>query len=265
MKKWMKIALWSLFVIGIVVLLSFVRQSIREKVVLDPEIHITVDGENAFLTEIEVLTRLKQANLLFVGQKFEELEFEKIERYIGAMPEVKTVRAYSQFSGQWKLDIELRMPIARVFNNFGENFYLDKDGFSMETTTAHTARVLVVTGDIPDKFPSLSVDEIINNDSLKSIRKIDDVYRISNYVCNDPLMQALIGQIHRKRNGDFVLIPIIGGQEIIFGSALSTEEVEEKFKKLKIFYKEAMPYQGWNKYSEISLKYKEQIVCRKKE
>ena len=78
-------------------------------------------------------------------------------------------------------------------------------------------------------------------------------------------MQSLIGQVHRESTGDFVLIPLVGDQKIIFGSAFSDDEVKEKFEKLKIFYKEAIPFEGWNKYSEISLKYDKQIVCKKKE
>lgn len=61
------------------------------------------------------------------------------------------------------------------------------------------------------------------------------------------------------------MIPLVGNQKIVFGSAFTDKEVKEKFEKLKIFYKEAIPYEGWNKYSEISLKYDKQIVCKKKE
>jgi len=74
----------------------------------------------------------------------------------------------------------------------------------------------------------------------------------------------LIGQIHLKHNGDFFLIPQVGGQKIVFGTAFSDLEGEEKFRKLKVFYKEAIPYEGWNTYEEISLKYNKQIVCKKK-
>jgi cell division protein FtsQ len=133
----------------------------------------------------------------------------------------------------------------------------------MRTSDLHTARVVVVTGYIPDKLNSISVPEIINNDSLKSIRKLDDVYRISNYVCKDPFLRSLVGQIHLKKNDDFVLIPLVGGQKIIFGSAHTDEEVKEKFDKLMIFYEEAIPFEGWNKYDEISLKYNRQIVGKK--
>jgi cell division protein FtsQ len=110
---------------------------------------------------------------------------------------------------------------------------------------------------------SETVQMIINNESLKSIRVIDDIYRISNYVCNDPFLQSLIGQVYYNENHDFILIPVLGDHEIVFGKANSKKQVREKFQKLKVFYEEAIPYEGWKKYSEISLKYEGQIVCRK--
>jgi cell division protein FtsQ len=179
------------------------------------------------------------------------------------MTEVKDVKVYTNIGRKWEIEVTVRKPIARIYNQFDENYYLDEDGVIMRSSSTHTARVVVVTGFIPDKINAPSVSEIINNDTLKSIQKLDDVYRISNYVCNDPLLQSLIGQIHLKKDGNFVLIPLVGGQKIIFGSAYSNEEVKLKMNKLKVFYKEGMPYEGWNKYDVINLKYKKQIVCRK--
>ena len=60
MKTWMKAALWSVFGLGIIFLLVSVRTSLQSRVLAEPEIHIKVEGENAFLTETELLTRLKQ-------------------------------------------------------------------------------------------------------------------------------------------------------------------------------------------------------------
>jgi len=100
---------------------------------------------------------------------------------------------------------------------------------------------------------------------LKSIRKLDDMYRISNYVCKDPLFRSLIGQVFVNELNEYVLIPIIGDQIIEFGTANSDGEVKEKFEKLKIFYEKAIPFEGWNKYSVITIKYNGQIVCKKKE
>lgn len=264
MKKWLKITLWSLFVVGVIVLGFMVRNVMRKQLVETPVIIVHVAGENAFITKDEFLERLKRERLLFEGQTKEELDPEKIEAFIAGISQVRTVDVFLNIDGSWKIEIEMRQPIARIFNSQGETFYLDDQGNTVQTLPGHTARVLVFTGEIYDRANSVSVPEIINNDSLISIRKLDDIYRISDYVCKDPLFHSLIGQAHLEKNGDFVLVTLVGDQKIVFGSAFSEEEVEEKFKKLRIFYKEAMPYEGWNTYSEISLKYDDQIVCKKK-
>jgi cell division protein FtsQ len=262
MKNWIKITLWSLFGITVLVLMSMVQSAQKKTLLSDPNIIIHVSGENAFLTEDELKLRLKRQNLIFEGQTYEQLNVHEIETSIASMSEVKYVKVYTNIGKSWIISVEIRKPIARIFNKYGESYYLDETGFVMVPSPLYTARVVVVTGDISEKLGSPSVNDIINNDSLKSIRVLDDVFRISNYVCSDPLLQAQIGQIHLQPNGDFILIPQVGGQNIIFGTARTVEEVERKFRKLKVFYKEAMPYEGWNKYAEISLKYDRQIVCR---
>jgi len=193
-----------------------------------------------------------------------ELNVHSIERAIAAMAEVKDVNVYKHLGAQWEIKLALRKPIARIFNTSGQSYYLDQDGFMMYRSTLHTARVLVFSGAIKDVYnPHLNCD-FINNPNLKSSQKIGQIYRISNYVCNDPLMHQLIGQVYLEADGDFILIPLLGEQQIIFGSARSTKEVSDKFERLTHFYKEAMPHEGWNKYKEISVKYEGQIVCRKK-
>lgn len=264
MKMWVRITIWSAFALMVFVLMYFTQRAQDEVALGPPEIQVHVKGDAHFITKEEILTDLEFHQLWHNGQKAGELKVEEIERYLSGISQVKDVKVFRRLGGDWKIDVTTRKPIARVFNRFGETFYLDDEGVIMDVSAQHAARTLVVTGEISDRKDEENLDEIINNDSLISIRNLDDIYRISNYVCNDPVFHALIGQIHLEKNGDFVLIPLVGDQKIIFGSALSEEEVAEKFKKLRIFYKEAMPYEGWDVYSEISLKYEDQIVCKKK-
>ncbi len=265
MKKWLKVSLWVVFAVIIYILMGMVKNAQQGSVVEKPNIIIHVNGENAFLTENELYTRLKRKGFIYNNQIYKNLKVNDLEKYLLSMSEIKSAKVFTKIGSKWTVEVEIRKPIARVFNKFGESFYLDDLGFTMAPSSLYTARVVVVTGDISDRISSKSVSEIINNGFLKSNRKLDDLFRISHYVCNDQLLQALIGQIHRKTNGDFVLIPQVGGQKIIFGTAHTDQEVSEKFRKLKVFYKEAIPYEGWNKYDEISLKYDKQIVCKKKE
>ncbi len=265
MKKWVKIALWSLFLAAVVSALIIAQKTVQESLLTAPAVTVQVEGENAFLTQDEIVARLRKDNYLFSGQRVKDLNVEAIEKNIASMEEIKSVRVFTHLNGTWEIVVELKKPILRIYNKFGQDFFLDSDGTTVSSSREHIARVMIATGEIPDKLGQENVAKIINNDTLKTIRKIDDLYRISKYVCNDPLMQSLIGQIHLENNGDFVLIPLIGGQKIIFGSAYTDEEVKEKFEKLKIFYNEAIPFEGWNKYSEVSLKFKDQIVCKRKE
>ncbi len=263
MKKWTKIVFWITFIIFVLVGMYLSKKSQKEEVTVTPKIFIHIDGENAFLTEDVVETRLARKNLIYQGQKFKNLPIKAIEDYLESMSEIKSCKVYQNLGQTWNIDIVIRKPIARIFNTAGESFYLDELGHTMATSPLYTARVVVVTGNIPDRAHSKPVEKIINNDTLKTISFLDDIYRISYYVCNDPLLNAQIGQIHREMNGDFVLIPQVGRHKIVFGSAFSEQEVSEKFNKLKVFYKEGLPFEGWNKYDVVNLKYKKQIVCKK--
>ena len=263
MKKVFKIIFWVLFAVGLILIVFFASKENNNTVAKKPDISIHVEGENAFLTESELLDRLIYKRLYQKNMKVNFVNVKKIEAAIIKMEEVKKVRVYKNIGNSWNIDVELRNPIARIFTLSQKAYYLDDEGFTMGRSSLHTAHVLVFSGFIIENMEKASVKEIINNDSLKSIRKLDDIYRISNYVCKDSLMNALIGQVYLEKNGDFILIPLVGKQTILFGSANSDEVVADKFNRLKVFYKEGMPHEGWEKYNTIIVKYEGQIVCRK--
>ena len=263
MKKVFTIIFWVLFAVGLILIVFFASKENNNTVAKKPDISIHVEGENAFLTESELLDRLIYKRLYQKNMKVNFVNVKKIEAAIIKMEEVKKVRVYKNIGNSWNIDVELRNPIARIFTLSQKAYYLDDEGFTMGRSTLHTAHVLVFSGFITEIMERTSVKEIINNDSLKSIRKLDDIYRISNYVCKDSLLNALIGQVYLEKNGDFILIPLVGKQTILFGSAKSDEVVADKFNRLKIFYKEGMPHEGWEKYNTIIVKYEGQIVCRK--
>jgi cell division protein FtsQ len=60
--------------------------------------------------------------------------------------------------------------------------------------------------------------------------------------------------------GDIEMVPRVGNQKIILGSA---DSLQTKFRNLLVFYKKAIPKVGWDTYKTINLKYANQIVCEK--
>jgi cell division protein FtsQ len=265
MKTWVKIAIGTVAVSIITVILFFASASDNEMNVVTPDISIIVNGENAFLTKQELQNRLVKDHLIFNGQKVNQLQVNKIEEFIKNMTEVLDVKVYKNLGGTWNIEVEIRRPIARIFNNYGESFYLDELGHIIATSFLYTARVVVVTGNIRDNNLKMTVDKLNSKPQYAASYCLDDIYRITRYLANHPLFKYQIVQIDRERSGNYVLIPRVGKQKIIFGTANSDEEVKSKFRKLANFYSDGIPYEGWNVYDVIDLSFGNQVVCSKNE
>ncbi|UKN03345.1 hypothetical protein K6119_07430 [Paracrocinitomix mangrovi] len=261
MKRWLKNTLWIVFFILVGVMMSFVDNSHDERIVGVPLVNIEVYEDMVFLTQDDIVQRLKDRNLVGDDKTYTLLELEKIEQVLNEMPEIKSAEVYSFLGGEWQIDVVLRRPIARIFNQNGSSCYLDNDGTLMPLSTNYTAHVLTVDGYINEEDYSKNVNDIINNDSLKTIEILDDLYAISNYVCLDKSLSAQITHIHINEYKEFELIPRVGDQRIMFGKA---ELIAGKFKKLEYFYSEGINRVGWENYDTINIMYKSQVVCSKR-
>jgi len=253
--------LWVLYVITTIVLMAFVNKSQESQVVGLPTIKINLFKDMLFLSKDDILERLRNKGLVGEDKKYAEVNLGDIEAVLADMPEVKNVDVYTKIGGEWVIDLELRQPIARIFNIDGSSCYLDRDGRLMPLSSKYSAHVLSVTGNINETDYSKTVSGIINNDSLKTIEILDDLYKISTYVCSDEFLSAQFTQVHINAYNEFELIPRVGDHRILFGEA---ENIAGKFKKMELFYTEGLSRAGWEKYDTINIMYKSQVVCSKK-
>ena len=90
---------------------------------------------------------------------------------------------------------------------------------------------------------------------------VTDLYKFALFLQENEFWNDQIEQIYVYPDNDIELIPRVGNHRIMLGTL---DEFEEKLANLKLFYEQAIPKVGWEKYSMINLKYKNQIVCTKK-
>lgn len=264
MKKGLKIAVLILFLGAVLFLLVAANKSTQNQILGEPNVFLTAQDGISLLTEKELKQEVYSAGLFQIGIKKSELNEAKIEAFINEMDEVLKAHVYTNIDNTWNIELTTRRPIARVMNISMNDFYINEDYHLTRLSPYSKPKVLPFTG-MGQLFPSgMGYKKIINNDSLKTKYKLDQMYRISKYVCNDAFYNAQIVQVQYTKEDGFVLIPRVGEQVIIFGAALSDEMVVEKFKKLTIFYNDVIPYEGWNKYKSINLKFKNQIVAKKR-
>ncbi|PHR45094.1 MAG: hypothetical protein COA32_13930 [Fluviicola sp.] len=264
MKKWLKISLGVIFTVGVITLLISANQSNNSKVLQEPEIDLEVQNGVPLITEAELLRVLKTNRLYRDKIPKSELDTYAIENFLDSLNEIESADVFIGLGNRWTIKVKTKLPVARIVMNRGDDFYIDNRQKLMRLSPYSKPKILVFTGMETVFKNRFDWDELINNDSLKTIFKLDQIYRISSYVCNDAFYDAQIVQVHYDSEDGFILIPRVGEHKIIFGSAVSEEQVKQKFEKLTTFYEDVIPYEGWSKYKSINLKFENQIVAKKK-
>lgn len=186
----------------------------------------------------------------FQSRSVRTVEIERLEKVLEKDPLVQDAEVYLDARDFVRVSVTQREPVIRIIDKDGWNYYLDKNGKRMPLSKHFTARVVVATGSIPAYVPDFLQRE-------KHILR--QLYLLSQDLRNDAFLSAMIGQVFVSSNGDFILAPLIGDQKIVFGKY---EDAKEKIQNLKIFYREAMPYEGWRKYRSIDVRYRGQVICK---
>ncbi len=227
-------------------------------------VEIVIDERSGlfFVSKEDVTNKIKTIHDSVEGKALVNLNIDGIEAAVKSLPEVDEVQAYTTLNGKLIINVKQRRPIVRVMPARGSGYYIDDKGGYMPLSKNYSARVLVVNGEINQRFRQISMKYLAEHDSIKQLTLFDEIYELADFIDKDPFWKAQIQQGYVNENQEFELIPRIGSHNIELGN---TTDLPMKFDKLMVFYKEGLPYSDWNKYSKISLKFENQVVCTIKE
>lgn len=220
------------------------------------EVHIKVQplpNGNTLVNKADIaLTIEKSFGFKFQGLSIGAIEVERLERVLEEDPFILNADVYIDAQNEINIIVSQRQPVLRIIDNNGLNYYLDKDGFKLPLSKHYSARVLVATGNIPPHVPDFL-------ERKKHVLK--DLFLLAEMIGQDDFYHAMFEQLFVSNRGEFTLIPMVGNQKVIFGKL---DNAQDKLARLKLFYKEGMPYRGWHRYKTINLKYDNQVVCKKR-
>lgn len=243
----------SILFFGALFIIVMIAASNCKDKILVSDIVVDIDADESgmyFLEETDIVDLITKENtVVLINQTLEDVDLSDIEATIKKHNFVENAEVFSNFDGKIKVKITQKRPQYRIFNNKGVSYFISESGSYMPLSNKFTPRVIVATGKIP--FEKQVAQDVLNSDLKKLI----------DFIQEDEFLNAFIGSIHVDNDGEFILIPKIMGHEIEFGGI---EDLTEKFKRLKIFYKKALLFTEWEKYSVINLKYQGQIICSKK-
>ncbi|HET8828372.1 MAG TPA: cell division protein FtsQ [Pelobium sp.] len=213
-------------------------------------VQVVLPGNQFFIERAEIDEILKENNGLLIGRRINNINIQDLENSLKANPFIEYAKVYIDMNGIIHTDVKQRVPVLRVLNIAGQDFYIDKNGLKVPLSDHFTARVLVANGQITEGFAG-------KVDTLRT-KLAKDLFLTAKFISEDSLWDDQIVQLYVNDDKDMELVPRVGNQKIILGNA---ELLEEKFRNLLVFYKKAIPMVGWGAYSTINLKFKGQIVC----
>ncbi|MDD2382416.1 MAG: hypothetical protein WCY58_04405 [Mariniphaga sp.] len=247
-KKGLKLMGYLLLIAFMVVTLAF--SSMESKNVSCRDIQIEFNNDESIkVSKDEIIRLVRTADQEIIGKDLRQINAELIEKEIEKHQAILNAEVYkvvtrdsSSYQGILGVRVSHREPVLRVMSSEG-SYYLDESGEKVPLSTEYSARVIVASG-------------FFSHDFART-----DMLPFVLFVIHDPFWEAQLEQIHREQNGNILLTPLVGDHVIELGSL---DNFQVKLRNLKAFYEQVMVQNNWDKYRQVSVKYNNQIIAKKR-
>ena len=164
---------------------------------------------------------------------------------------IKKAQLFFDNNGILRVNVFEREPAARIFTSDGNSFYIDSTGVQLPLQDKVQAHLPVFTGYPAPKIRLQGRDSALTADMLQ----------LSNFIRQDSFWSAQVAQVDITADKTFELEPEIGRHRVSFGDG---SDIQQKFHRLFVFYKEVLSRTGFDKYSRIDVSYAGQVIGIKK-
>ena len=246
-RKILFVMLWICIAGGMLSLLIAAIGKKNREDCTDYTISINASDNNYFINADDIRKLLKTgAGAELKGKKIKEIDLKKLEQLLKGNVWISKAELWFDSRNVLHVEVYEREPIARIFTTAGNSFYIDSTEKKLPLSDRLSARVTVFTGFIDKKVYS-------GKDSLL----LHDVKNIATYIRNDPFWISQVAQVDITAEKNFEMSPVVGNHLIKLGNG---KDLEKKFNRLMIFYKQVLAQKGFDSYSTIDVQYSGQVV-----
>lgn len=192
---------------------------------------------------------MKKTGGVIKGQPITSFNLQQLELELEHNTWIEEAECYFDNKDVLHISVTEKVPVARIFTPSGQSFYIDSVGRKMPLSDKMSARVPVFTG-FPDKKVLTSKDSLLLN----------QVRNTANFIIQDPFWMAQVAQVDITQARTFEMIPVIGDHTVILGDG---ENIDKKFRRLFVFYRQVLSHTGFGKYKLIDVQYAGQVIVSK--
>lgn len=217
----------------------------RETNVLCRNISVQIMNQDStvFVTEEGVKAELAQSGIKVIGKPLWQINAARIEEVLGKSEYLENVECVKATDGELIIRASQLVPVMRVFENDGTSYYVNAAGKRMNATAIYHSDVPVVQGHFTKQYPPTRLLPLVK------------------YVEKDSLLRTLVTMYSVRDSNNIFIVPSIYGHVVNMGGM---KDIENKFEKLKLFYREVLPSKGWETYDTISVKWNHQVVATRR-
>jgi cell division protein FtsQ len=240
-----------ILLIAVSFLIAFSERKQGGAVCKDVQVEIENARDNYFLDEAEILRQVETSGQQIKGINLERINLKKIETKLKLDKHILDAELYGDLKGNLIVRVDLRRPIARIVQQDAPDAYIAEDGTVMSVSENYSSRVVLISGPF--------VKPLLESEDLKKSEEGAKLLAMIKYIKEDDFWSAQIAQLDIDRGGKITLYPQVTSQLVEFGEP---DNIEMKFKKLMIFYKEILPTRGWNNYERVNVEYEGQVIAK---
>ena len=242
MKRLIQYSILVILAVALTVGILWAREKSRGELCTAVDVEVVNADSTSFVTPQGVLTDLKGQGIKIVGKHMGDINASDIEEALKVSPYLENADIVKCQNGKVLIRVSQLVPVMRVFDG-EDSYYLNKAGKRMAATIYYHCDVPVVQGHFTRKYPATRLLPLID------------------YVESDSLLHSLVTMYQVRDTNNIILVPNISGHVVNIGNA---DGFDNKFAKLKLFYREVLPKRGWNTYDTISVKWNHQIVATRR-
>ena len=242
MKRLIQYSILIILAVALTVGILWAREKSRGELCTSVDVEVINADSTSFVTPQGVLTDLKGQGIKIVGKHMGDINASDIEEALKVSPYLENADIVKCQNGKVLIRVSQLVPVMRIFDG-EDSYYMNKAGKRMAATTYYHCDVPVVQGHFTRKYPATRLLPLID------------------YVENDSLLHSLVSMFQVRDTNNIILVPNISGHVVNIGNA---DGFDNKFAKLKLFYREVLPKRGWNTYDTISVKWNHQIVATRR-
>ena len=221
-------------------------------------INVADSSKHQFVTNNDIMNALRATGIRVTGQKISEIPLSELEERVKAFKELKVAEVYISEDRKLHVYGNQREPVMRVVASYGGDFFIDREGVIMRRHNLYTPNLHILEIDMVFNSEQMTGTSIFESEKTENLAK---AFELVNYIRGDSFWNETIDQLSMTRDGRVTLVPHVGNHTVKLGRV---ENYEENLHNLLVFYRQAMPVAGWDRYRVVNVEYRGQVVCQRR-